>query len=113
MRSWRPFCSRRVALGGGANLHAAGVVGVGGNGDQAAAGQASDDAAHGWRLDLLGGGQFAQCFRASEHQHRKRGEPRGAFAGGDILLAHTAQQVDGGGVQAVGDGTVVLDAGDE
>ncbi len=72
--------------------------------NQAAALQSGDDAAHGGRLDLLGGGEFAERFRAGEDQDRQRGELRGADAGSDILLAHAAQQVDGGGMKAVGGG---------
>lgn len=90
-------------FGSGANPHAAGVVGIGRDLRQPAASQASCNAGHGGRLDLLGGGQFAQRFRATEDEHRERGQARRAFARGDVLLAHTAQQVDGGGVQAVGD----------
>ena len=86
------------------DLQAAGVSGVRGDFDQAAAGQAGYDAAHGGRFYLLGGGEFSESSRAAEHQNGKRGETRGAFAGGGILLAHAAQQVDGGGVQVVGQG---------
>ena len=72
--------------------------------DQAAACESGDDPAHGRRFDLLGGGQFTQCFRASEDQDGKRGEARRAFSGGNILLAQAAQKMDGGRVQPVGDG---------
>ncbi len=73
--------------------------------------ESGDDAAHGWRLDLLGGGEFAERFRVSdlwtaEDQHGECRQLRGADSGGCILVAHAAQQVDGGGMKAVrgGDG---------
>ena len=98
------FLQQTYAFGGGADAHAAGVVGIGRDGDQAAAIQSGHDAAHGGRLDLFGGGEFAERFWSAENQHRKRGEPRRALAGGDVLLAHAAQQVDRRGMQPVGDG---------
>ena|SRR5208282_3365347 len=98
------FLQQARAFGCGADAQAAGVVGVGFYFDQTAAGQSGDDAAHGGGLDLLGGGEFAQHFGAAEDQHGERGEARRAFAGGGVLLADSAQQVDGGAVQAVGYG---------
>ena len=101
------FLQQALALGGGTDVQAAGVVGVGGDGDEAAAGESGDDAAHGGRLDLFGGGEFFECFGAAENEDGKRRELRGADAGGGILLADAAKQMDGGGVQAVGDGECV------
>ena len=46
------------AFRSGHDPQAARVFGIFGDLDQAAARQAGDDAAHGRRLDLLGGGQF-------------------------------------------------------
>ncbi len=97
MHQARAFCA-------GAYLQAAGVVGVRGDRDQAAAGEAGDDAAHGGRFDLLGGSEFAESLRAAENQYGKRGKTRGAFAGCGVLLPHAAQQVNGCGVQVVGQG---------
>jgi len=52
---------------GAAKVYAAGVLPVFGDFNQAAAGQAGNNPAHGRRLNLLGGSEFTQCFRASEH----------------------------------------------
>jgi len=98
------FMEEARALRRGANVQAAGVARVRGNFGQAAAGKAGNDAAHGGGLDLFGGGEFFQCFRSAENQNRKSGELCGANAGGHILFAHPAQQMDGSGVEAVGDG---------
>jgi hypothetical protein len=98
------FLQQARAFGRSADAHATGVVRVGADFDESAARQPGDDAAHGRRLHLLGGGQLAKCFRASENEHRERGKPRRAFAGRDVLLAQAAQKMNGRGVQAIGDG---------
>jgi len=66
--------------------------------------KSGNDAAHGGWFDLLGGGEFAESFRAAENEHGKRRETSGTFAGGGVLFADAPQQVNGGAVQAVGDG---------
>lgn len=96
------FMEQAGSLGSGPNPHAAGVVRVGGNRNQVAASQPGHNAAHGGWLDLLGGGQFPQSFRSSENQHGERRKAGRPFASGYILLAQTTQQVDGGGMQPVG-----------
>ena len=53
------FLQQPRTFGGGANLHAARVVAISGDRDQAAARQAGGDAGHGGRFDLLGGSEFA------------------------------------------------------
>ena len=63
-----------------------------------------DDLRHGRRPHLLGAGQVGEPLRTAEHQHRERRQARRADAGLLVLLAHPAQQVDGGRVQRVGDG---------
>src|SRR5580704_12828339 len=98
------FLQQAGAFGRGADAQAAGVVSVRLDFDQTAAGESGNDAAHGGRLDLLGGGEFAERFRVAENQNRQRGETRGTLAGGGVLLADAAQQVNGGAVQAVGYG---------
>jgi len=98
------FFEQAPAFGGSADAKAAGIGGIGRNIDQAAARQTGYDAAHGRRLDLLGRGEFLERLWPSEYQDRERGEAGWAFAGSGILLADAAQQVDGGRVQAVGDG---------
>jgi len=92
-----------------ADLHAAGVVGIVSDSNQAAASKSGDDAAHGGWLDLLGGGEFAESLGASnpgtgKDEYGEGRQLRGADSGGHILQAHAAQQVDGGGVKPVGGG---------
>ena len=89
------------ALGSGADVQAAGVVGIGRDLNQLAASQPGDNAAHGGRLDLLGGGEFAERLGAAEDEDRKGREAGRALAGGDVLFTNSAQQVDCSGVQAV------------
>jgi hypothetical protein len=96
------FLEQADPPGGCPNAPAAGILAIGRDLDQAAGHQAGHDAAHGRGLDLLGAGQLPQGFRALEDQHGKGGQPRRAFAGGQILAPQAAQKVDGGGVQAVG-----------
>ena len=95
------FLQQAIAFGSGANVHAARIAGIHGDFNQAAADQAGHDTAHGRRLDLLGGGQLAQSLGTPENQHGERREACRTFTGGDILFADAAEQVDGGGVQAV------------
>ncbi len=52
---------------------------------------------------MFGRGEFAQSFGTAENKHGERREAGRPFAGGGILLAHATQQVDGGGMQPVGD----------
>jgi len=62
---------------------------IAGDFNQPAALEPGDDAASCGRFDLLGGGQFAKRFRAGKDEDlEKRGELRGADAGGFVLLAH-------------------------
>ena len=65
--------------------------------------ESGDDAAHRGRLDLFGGGQLSERHGAAKDQNRECGQAGGALAGSGVLLAHTAEQVDGGRVEAVGD----------
>ena len=72
--------------------------------NQAGTLEARDDAAHcGW-TDLLGFGERAQGSRASEDEYGKGGELSGADAAGEVANAKAAQEMDGSGVQLVGDG---------
>lgn len=91
------------AFRSGADVKAARVGWVGKDFDQATALESGNNAAHGGRLDLLGCREFAQSLGTSKHQHGKGRQARRTFAGGGITLAYAAQQVDGGGVQAVGE----------
>ncbi len=47
---------------GRADMFAARIVRIALDFNEAAALQSCDDAAHGWRLDLLGGGEFSERF---------------------------------------------------
>ncbi len=85
----------------GPDLHPARIVGIKGNLDQFVAGKSGNHAAHGGRLYLLGGREFAQRLRSAEDENRKRREPRRTFPRGDVLLSHSTQEMDCGGVQTV------------
>ena len=97
-----PLLEKASASGGGADAHAPGVVGIAGDIDQAAALKRGHDAAHGGWLDLLGGGEAAKRLGTGEDKDRERRELRGADTAGCVLLAHAAQEVDGGGMKPVG-----------
>lgn len=58
--------------------------------DEARAFQASDDAAHGGRADLLGIGKFAEGFWPAKNEHRKRGKLRRADPGFAVADAQPA-----------------------
>jgi hypothetical protein len=88
------------SFSGGADVHAAGVLGISTDFNEAAALESGDDPTHRRRLDLLGGGQLAERSGTGKDQDGKGGELCGAYAGGRILLAHAAQQVDRGGMKA-------------
>ena len=99
-----PFLKQASAFGGSPNTFAPRVPAVSGDFDQAAARQPGHDPAHGRRLDLLRGGQFPQGFGTTENQHRQRRQASRPFAGCDVLLAQTTQQVNGSGMQPIGNG---------
>jgi hypothetical protein len=87
----------------GLEANAAGVFGSV-TPNQAGTLEARDDAAHcGW-TDLLDCGERAQGSWASEDEHGKGGELSGADAAGDVANAEAAQEMDGSGVQLVGNG---------
>ena len=103
MRSSRPFLQEAcVPLAVGRICIRRASCGSSVMSNQSAAREAGHHPAHRRRLDLLGGRQFAQRLRTSENQHGKRGQARRTFSGGNVLLAQPAQQMDGGGVQPVG-----------
>jgi len=89
--------------GGCRNPNPACILRVGFDFSQPGALESGDNPAHGWRLNLLGGGQLAESHGSAEYQNREGGKARRALTGENILLAGMAQQMDGGGVQAVGD----------
>lgn len=83
-------------------LHAA-VPGVREALDEPVGLEALDQPGDGGGADLLGLGQLAEGERAGEDDHRQRREPGRREARGGVLLTQAAQQVDGRGVEAVGD----------
>jgi hypothetical protein len=52
---------------------------------------------------LLGGGQISQSDGAGVHNHGQGGQLGSAQPGGFIGAAQPAEQMDGGGMKAVGD----------
>ena len=52
---------------------------------------------------LLGARELAQGERAAEDDDGERGELRGGEAGGIVLAAEAAEEVDGGGMEAIGE----------
>lgn len=71
--------------------------------DEALLFEGVDDSRHGGRADLLGGGEIAQGDGASEDDDGQGGQPWGVEAGAFVFFAESPQQVDGGGVEMVGD----------
>src|SRR5271156_2854103 len=96
------FLEKPRPFSGGADMHTASVTGIARDFNQAVTPESGDDAAHGGWLDLLGGGELAQRSGPGKDQNREGGELRRTYAGGCVLLAHAAQQVDGSGMKAVG-----------
>jgi len=84
------------------NLFAAGIVSISCYFHQPAALQAGHYAAHGGGLHLLGGSQFAERFGTTENQHRERRQPSWTLTGNRILIPDPPEQVNGGGMQPVG-----------
>jgi hypothetical protein len=71
--------------------------------DEFGALEAGDDAAHGWRADLFGGGKFAERFGSAEDEDGKRGELGRTDSAFAVANAEAAQQVDRGGVELIGE----------
>jgi len=89
-------------FGGRFEAHAAAVFG-GVAADQSRALEAGDDAAHGGWADLLGIGKFAKRSGATEDQDGESGELGGTDAAFAVADAKPPEQVNGGGVEFVGD----------
>jgi hypothetical protein len=70
---------------------------------QAGALEACDDAAHGWRANLLGVGELTERFWSAEDEDGEGGELGWPYVGFAIADTKAAEQVDGGGVELVGD----------
>ena len=90
------------AFGRGFEADAAAVVG-GLAADEFGALEAGDNAAHRWRADLLGVRKFAEGFGAAENEDGESGELGGADAAFAVADTQAAQQVDGSGVELVGE----------
>jgi len=71
--------------------------------DQAGALQAGDDAAHGWRADLFGVGEFAERSGPTEDEHGESGELGRTDAAFAVADAKTAKQVNRSGVELIRD----------
>lgn len=97
------FVQEPRAFGGSTDLNAPGVGGIGDDLDQLAVLEPGNDAAHGRRFDLLGGGQLTERRGASENEHGERRKTGGAFPGSSVLFADAAEEVDGSGMEAVRD----------
>jgi hypothetical protein len=96
------FPHQADAFGRSFEAHAAAVL-RGMPADERGALKAGDDAAHGWRADLLGTGKFAERFWSAEDEDGEGGELGRADASFAVANAETAEQVDGGGVKLIGD----------
>ena len=62
-----------------------------------------DDAGHGWWPHLLGGGEVAETEWSAEDDDRQRGKPRGIEAAAFVFAAEFAEEMDGGGMELVGE----------
>jgi hypothetical protein len=71
--------------------------------DQSRALEAGDDAAHGGWADLLGIGKFAKRSSATEDQNGQSGELGRTDAAFAVADAKPPEQVNGGGVELIGD----------
>ena len=89
-------------FGGRFEAHAAAVYG-GVAADQSRTLEAGDDAAHGGWADLLGIGKFAKRSGATEDQDGESGELGRTDAAFAVADAKPPEQVNGGGVELVGD----------
>jgi hypothetical protein len=87
----------------GLNLHGAGICWIDRAAGEAGGFERVDDTAHGWRANLLGAGEFAEGKRAAKDDNGKRGEAGGSDAGGGVVHADEAEEVDRGTVKAVGE----------
>jgi hypothetical protein len=90
------------AFGCGFEVEAAAVFG-GVAAEQAGAVKAGDDAAHSGRANLLGVGKLAKRSGAAEDEYGERGELGGADAAFAVANTEPSEQVNGGGVELVGD----------
>jgi hypothetical protein len=70
---------------------------------EASALESGDDAAHGGRADLLGISELAERFGSAEDENGEGGKLGGADASFAIADAKAAEEVDGGGMELVGD----------
>jgi len=64
--------------------------------------KAGNDSAHRRWFNLLGIGEFGQGFRPREHQDREGGQLGGPYTSLAIPDTQSSQQMNGGGMQAIG-----------
>jgi hypothetical protein len=70
---------------------------------EAGALKSSDDAAHRGRANLFGIGKLAEGFRAAKDKDGKRGKLGGANAAFKVADPQATEEMNGGGVEAIGD----------
>lgn len=88
---WSCFKAHASAVFGGMAPHQPGAL------------QAGNDAAHGGRTDVFGVGKFAERLWAAENEDGQGGKLGGAHAAFSVADAKPAEQVDGSGVELIGD----------
>jgi hypothetical protein len=71
--------------------------------DERGALEAGDDAAHCWRANLLGVGKLAERSGSAEDEDGKGGKLGGANASFAVANTEATEQVDGSGMELVGD----------
>ena len=96
------FPHQADAFGRSFEADAAAVFG-GVSADELGALEAGDDAAHGGRADLLGVGELTERSGAAKDEDGERGKLGRTDVGFAVADAQTAKEVDGGGMELVGD----------
>ena len=100
------FVEQTRAFCGGVQPHDPAVIRIVLAPDQPVALHADNEPRRRRRADLFGGGELAERDRSAEDHDRQRRGPRRGEPHGVVLPPQAAEQVDRGGVQAVGDGAV-------
>jgi hypothetical protein len=91
------------SAGSRAHAHDAPVGRVGLALDEALRLELDDQLGDGRGPHLLGARELAQGERAAEDDHGEGGELRGGEAGGIVLAAEASEEMDGGGMEAIGE----------
>jgi catechol 2,3-dioxygenase-like lactoylglutathione lyase family enzyme len=98
-----PRLEQRLAGARGVETLAPRVLGVGLATHEPVPFEPGDEARDGGRTDLLGGSELARGAGPAEDEHREGREARSGEAGGGVLGAKAAEQVDGGCVEPLGE----------